>query len=63
MAFAIFFMSSILDATGSLDLAYKIMIGLVIIAMITLVMIGRTPDFDRGNKAKDLTPLLKVKGK
>ncbi len=47
MAFAIFFMASILDATGSLVFAYKIMIGLVLIAMICLIIIGRKPDYDR----------------
>jgi hypothetical protein len=34
MAFAIYFMSAILDATGSLDLAYEIMIVMVIIATV-----------------------------
>lgn len=48
MAFAIYFMSSILDATGSLDLAYEIMIGMVIVAAVALLLIGRKPDFDRG---------------
>lgn len=52
MAFAIYFMSGILDATGSLDLAYQIMIGMVVVAAICLLIIGRTPDFDRG-KAKE----------
>ncbi len=48
MALALYYMSAILDMTGSLDLAYKIMIGLVGIAVICLIIIGRKPDFDRG---------------
>ena len=48
MALALYYMSFILDMTGSLDLAYKIMIGLVVIAVICLIIIGRKPDFDRG---------------
>jgi MFS family permease len=48
MAFSIYYMSAILDATGSLDLAYKIMLGLIVIAAVCLVIIGRKPDFDRG---------------
>jgi hypothetical protein len=48
MAFALYYMSAILDSTGSLDLAYKIMLGLVGIAAVCLVIIGRKPDFDRG---------------
>jgi hypothetical protein len=41
------FMSIIQDTTGSLDLAYKIMIGLVFVAIICLIFVGRKPDFDR----------------
>lgn len=48
MALALYYMSFILDATGSLDLAYKIMLALVGIAIICLVIIGRKPDYDRG---------------
>jgi hypothetical protein len=48
MAFSIYFMSVILDTTGSLDLAYKIMLGLVAVAAVCLLIIGRKPDFDRG---------------
>ena len=48
MAFSIYYMSAILDATGSLDLAYKIMLGFIAIAAVCLVIIGRKPDFDRG---------------
>jgi MFS family permease len=48
MALAIYYMSIILDTTGSLDLAYQIMIGFVIVAAVCLVIIGRKPDFDRG---------------
>ncbi|MCI1208456.1 MAG: MFS transporter [Treponema sp.] len=47
MAFAIYFMSSILDKTGTLAPAYIIMIGLVIIAVICLIIIGHRPDHDR----------------
>jgi Na+/melibiose symporter-like transporter len=50
MAFGIYFMSSVMDATGSLDLAYEIMIGLVVIAVICLLVIGRKPDFDRSQQ-------------
>jgi sugar phosphate permease len=46
MALAITFMAIIADTTGSLDLAYKIMLGLVAISIICLLMIGRKPDFD-----------------
>lgn len=50
MAGALPFMSAIMDANqGNLDLAYKIMVGLVIVAIIFLVIIGRKPDYDRGN--------------
>jgi MFS family permease len=49
MAFSIFFMARILDTTGSLDLGYKIMIGMVVVAIIFLVLIGLKPDHDRGN--------------
>ncbi len=50
MAFALPFMSFIMDANqGDLALAYKIMVGLVIIAIICLFIIGRKPDYDRGN--------------
>ena len=48
MALALYYMSFILDATGSLDLAYKIMLALVGVAIICLVIIGRKPDYDRG---------------
>jgi hypothetical protein len=58
MATALFYMSIILDMTGSLDLAYKIMIGLVVIAAICLVIIGRKPDFDRGQALECKEPTL-----
>lgn len=49
MAFALPFMSYIMDThQGNLDLAYKIMIVLVVIAIVTLFIIGRKPDYDRG---------------
>jgi hypothetical protein len=41
-------MARILDTTGSLDLGYKIMIGMVIVAIIFLVLTGLKPDHDRG---------------
>jgi hypothetical protein len=52
MAFALYYMSVILDITGSLDLAYKIMIGLVGIAVVCLIIIGRQPDYDRGRMSQ-----------
>jgi MFS family permease len=51
MAFSIYYMSVILDTTGSLDLAYKMMLVLVAVAAVCLVIIGRKPDFDRGRAA------------
>lgn len=54
MAFALPFMSYIMDThEGNLDLAYKIMVGLVIIAIISLLIIGRKPDYDRGNSTQE----------
>lgn len=50
MAFAYLFMSIILDSTGSLDLAYKIMLGLVVIAVLCLIVVGRKPDHDRSRE-------------
>jgi Na+/melibiose symporter-like transporter len=47
MAFAIYFMSAIMDKTGSLALAYEIMIILIVIAFVCLFVIGRKPDYDR----------------
>jgi len=47
MAGALYFMSYILDTTGSLDLAYKIMLWFIGIALVCLIIIGRKPDFDR----------------
>ncbi len=54
MALAPLFMSSILDKriavvgeAHCLDLAYIIMLGLVVVAAVCLVIIGRKPDFDR----------------
>jgi MFS family permease len=47
MAFSYLFMSIIRDETGNLDLSYKIMMGLVVLAMICLVIVGRKPDYDR----------------
>jgi MFS family permease len=48
MGFSILFMARILDTTGSLDLGYKVMIGMVIVAIIFLILIGLKPDHDRG---------------
>jgi hypothetical protein len=48
MGFSILFMARILDTTGSLDLGYKIMIGMVIVAIIFLILTGLKPDHDRG---------------
>ena len=47
VSFAVLFMSSILDATGSLRLGYIIMLGMVVVAAICFLIIGRKPDFDR----------------
>ncbi len=47
LAFAITFMATILDVTGSLDLAYQVMIGMMVIVVITIFMLSRTPDYDR----------------
>ncbi len=52
MAFAIFYMSKILDATHSLNLGYVGMIVMVIIAIICFLLIGRSSDFDRGDVSK-----------
>lgn len=52
MAFALYFMSYILDTTGSFDLAYKIMLWLVGIAIICLIIIGRKPDYDRSRNTE-----------
>ncbi len=49
-AFATVFMSTVADATGSYRAGYAIMIVLVIIAAVCLLIIGRTPDYDRGIK-------------
>jgi len=51
-AFAIYFMSAILVYTGTLDLAYEIMMGMILIAIICFVFVGRTPDYDRGYMKK-----------
>jgi MFS family permease len=48
MGFSILFMARILDTTGSLDLGYKIMLGMVVVAIIFLILIGLKPDHDRG---------------
>lgn len=54
MAGALPFMSYIMDShQGNLDLAYKIMVGLVIIAIISLLIIGRKPDYDRGTASQE----------
>jgi OFA family oxalate/formate antiporter-like MFS transporter len=50
MAFAIYFMASVLKNTGTLNLAYQVMIGMTIVAILCFLVIGRTPDFDRGRK-------------
>lgn len=54
MALALYYMSAILDRTGSLVLAYQIMIVLVAVAGICLIIIGRKPDYDRGRIARTL---------
>jgi len=46
-AFAVYFMSAILTHTGTLDLAYEIMMGMIVVAMACFTVIGRTPDYDR----------------
>jgi MFS family permease len=51
MALAITFMALIMDQTGSLDLAYEIMLWLVAISVICLIIIGRKPDYDHGRKS------------
>lgn len=51
MAVAPYFMSYILDTTGSLNLAYKIMLCLVGVAIICLIFVGRKPDYDRSHSA------------
>ena len=47
VSFSVMFMASILDATGSLRLGYIIMIGMVVVAAICFLVIGRKPDYDR----------------
>jgi MFS family permease len=47
MGFSILFMARILDTTGSLDLGYKVMIGMVIVAIIFLILIGLKPVYAR----------------
>lgn len=47
VSFAASFMAAILDATGTLRLGYIIMVGMVIVASICFLIIGRKPDFDR----------------
>jgi MFS transporter, OFA family, oxalate/formate antiporter len=47
MAFAVYFMSVVLDKTGSLAAAYKIMMVLVLVSVLCLVVLGRTSDYDR----------------
>lgn len=47
--FGTMFMSAVRTAKGSLDLAYIVMIVLIVIATVCIAVIGRKPDFDRGN--------------
>lgn len=49
-AFATMFMSKVADITGSFRMGYAIMIVLVLVAAGCLILIGRTPDYDRGQK-------------
>ncbi len=49
-AFAVFYMASFLDRTGSLKMAYAIEIIFTVIALICFLIIGRTPDYDRAEK-------------
>lgn len=49
-AFATMFMSKVADVTGSFRMGYAIMVVLVIVATVSLWIIGRTPDYDRGKK-------------
>lgn len=49
MAFAITFMATILDKTHGLNLAYQIMLGMIAVCVVCIVIMGRTPDYDRGN--------------
>lgn len=49
-AFATMFMSTVADVTGSYRAGYAIMIALVLIAAVCLLIIGRSPDYDRGTK-------------
>lgn len=51
-SFAVTFMASILDLTGTLRLAYIIMIGMVTVSAVCFLIIGRKPDFDRGALAE-----------
>lgn len=46
VSFAVAFMAAILDLTGGLKLGYVIMIGMVIVAFVCFLIIGRKPDFD-----------------
>ena len=49
-AFATMFMSKVADITGSFRPGYAIMFVMVVVALVCLLIIGRTPDFDRGKK-------------
>lgn len=49
-AFATLFMSKVADITGSFRPGYAIMTVMVLVALLCLLIIGRTPDFDRGTK-------------
>ncbi|MBN1624984.1 MAG: MFS transporter [Deltaproteobacteria bacterium] len=51
MALSLPFMSIIFDITGTLNLAYEIMMGFVFIAVICLFILGRKPDYDRSQEA------------
>lgn len=47
VSFAVTFMAAILDTTGSLKMGYIIMIGMVVLAAVCFLIIGRNPDYDR----------------
>lgn len=49
VSFAATFMAAVLDATGGLKLGYTIMIGMVVVAVVCFLIIGRKPDYDRSH--------------
>lgn len=52
MAFALPVVSTILDKTGSLQGAYILMLVLTVIALVCILIVGRRPDYDRGEMGK-----------